>query len=118
MSWSALPNPPPPSFTWDKSHSPLINSLRFGDDYYQETNDGNVSDQATATINYKNLNETEKDTIEGFLTGLGGVFPFSFTPPGAASPQTFLCKSWTISMTNGHLYDMTVPVRRIMDTNT
>ncbi len=115
MPWTTLPNPPPPSFRWNQDYTPIVLDLRFGDDYGQTTIDGNAAQASSGTLNFNNLDEDEKDIIDGFFYGLGGVIPFLFQPPSESVPQTFICKKWNVDMINGHVYNITATIERRFD---
>ena len=92
---AAFPTDPQPSYSASKSSSPKIRITQFGDGYQDRTQFGLNQNPKTWTFNFKNITESEADTIETFLDASAvDQEAFDYTPVGESSSSKFICKSW------------------------
>lgn len=76
-------------------------TVKFGDGYQQETEDGiNSRDVGTHDLQWDLLTTDEKDVFEAFLTERGGSGPFLYTIPTSGKTYTFMCPQWQITLVN------------------
>ena len=93
---AAFPTDPQPSYSAQKASTPNIRVTQFGDGYQQRVQYGLNQNPKTWTFNWKNITETESDTIETFLDARADdQDSFDYTPVGESSASKYICKSWT-----------------------
>ena len=93
---AAFPTDPQPSYSAQKASTPNIRVTQFGDGYQQRVQFGLNQNPKTWTFNWKNITETEADTIETFLNSrVDDQDAFDYTPVGESSSSKFICTSWT-----------------------
>ena len=87
-----------PSYGLRKSSSPNVRQVQFGDGYSMRTVFGINQDLKVYSPLWKNISETDADTISDFLEARGGQESFDWTPPGEGSSSKFICQSWSKSI--------------------
>lgn len=87
-----------PSYGLRKSSSPNVRQVQFGDGYSMRTVFGINQDLKMYSPLWKNISETDADTISDFLEARGGQESFDWTPPGEGSSSKFICQSWSKSI--------------------
>jgi phage-related protein len=80
-----------PDFGSPKSIKPNVSTIKFGDGYEQRQAKGINSTPQSWKLTFSNRDATESAAINSFLTGLGGVSAFFWTPPGESNPLVFKC---------------------------
>jgi|TARA_Y100000052_G_scaffold16306_1_gene15952 phage-related protein len=101
MTLQAFPTSPQPSFPVKKSSQPNTRTIRFADGFEQRIFFGLASNQnpKTFTFVWKNITETESDTIETFLDDRAlDNKAFTYQPHGESSTMTFVCETWSKDM--------------------
>ena len=87
-----------PTYGLQKSSSPVVRTVRFGDGYEQRTSLGLNQNPKVYTLTFE-VSETDSDTIETFLDARAADnASFDFTPPGEASSSKFVCEKWSKSI--------------------
>ena len=87
-----------PTYGLQKSSSPVVRTVRFGDGYEQRTSLGLNQNPKIYNLTF-NVSETDSDTIETFLDARAADnASFDFTPPGEASSSKFVCEQWSKSI--------------------
>lgn len=86
-----------PSYGLRKVSSPNVRQVQFGDGYSMRTVFGINQDLKSYSPMWKNISETDADTISTFLEARGGSESFEWTPPGESSSSKFICQSWSKS---------------------
>ena len=88
-----------PSFPVKKSSSPNIRTVKFQDGYEHRIIFGLHQNPKTFTLSWKNLSETDSDTIETFLDARAeDGASFTYTPPNESSAMQFKCPKWNKNM--------------------
>jgi len=83
-----------PSYGLRQINSPDVMQVQFGDGYAQRLVFGLNQNLKSYNPVWKNISETDADTISNFLDARGGSESFDWTPPGEASSSKFICQSW------------------------
>ena len=87
-----------PAYGTQKTSSPAVKTVRFGDGYEQRLTFGLNQNPKVYSLTF-NVSETDSDTIETFLDARAAdSASFTFTPPGEASSSKFVCEEWSKSM--------------------
>ena len=87
-----------PSYGIRKSSSPNVRQVQFGDGYVMRTVFGINQDLKMYSPSWKNISETDADTISTFLEARGGSESFDWTPSGESSSSKFICQKWSKSI--------------------
>ena len=88
-----------PSFPVRKSSSPNIRTIKFGDGYEHRITFGLHQNPKTFILSWKNLSETDSDTIETFLDARAeDGASFTYTPPNESNAIQFKCPKWNKNM--------------------
>ena len=87
-----------PSYGTRKTSNPSVRHVQFGDGYIQRTVFGLNQNLKVYNPSWKNISETDADTISDFLDARGGQESFDWTPPEESSSSKFLCQQWTKNM--------------------
>ena len=88
-----------PSFPVKKVSNPNIRTVKFADGYEHRILFGLNQNPKVFSLTWKNLTETDSDTIETFLDAraVDGA-SFTYTPPNESSAMQFKCESWDKNM--------------------
>ena len=87
-----------PTYGLQKSSSPVVRTVRFGDGYEQRTSLGLNQNPKIYNLTFE-VSETDSDTIETFLDARAADnASFDFTPPGEDSSSKFVCEQWSKSI--------------------
>ena len=87
-----------PTYGLQKSSSPVVRTVRFGDGYEQRTSLGLNQNPKVYNLTFE-VSETDSDTIETFLDARAADnASFDFTPPGEDSSSKFVCEQWSKSI--------------------
>ena len=95
---STTPSAPNPSYGINKSSSPRVKQVQFGDGYSMRTVFGLNQNLKSYSPAWRNISETDADTISDFLDARGGQESFDWTPPEESSSSKFICQQWTKNM--------------------
>ena len=87
-----------PSYGTRKTSNPSVRQVQFGDGYIQRTVFGLNQNLKVYNPSWKNISETDADTISDFLDARAGQESFDWTPPEESSSSKFLCQQWTKNM--------------------
>ena len=87
-----------PSYGLRKSSSPNVRQVQFGDGYVMRTVFGINQDLKMYSPSWRNISETDADTISTFLEARKGIESFNWTPPGEGSSSKFICQKWSKSI--------------------
>ena len=85
-----------PDYGIAKRSTPIVKTIQFGDGYSKRITIGLNQNLKSYTVSFKNLSETDSDTIESFLDAraLDGE-SFTWTPPSESAASKFICINWT-----------------------
>ena len=88
-----------PTYGQQKISAPLTRTVRFADGYEHRILFGLNQNPKVFSLTWKNLTETDSDTIETFLDvrAVDGA-SFTYTPPNESSAMQFKCESWDKNM--------------------
>ena len=86
-----------PSYGSQKRSNPNVRVIQFGDGYTQRLIIGENQDPKSWSLDWRNISETEADSIETFLEARKGQESFDWTPP-AGSASKWICMSWSKSI--------------------
>ena len=88
-----------PSFPVRKISKPKTRTVQFGDGYEHRLLFGLNQNPKVFNLTWKNITETDSDTIETFLDARAvDSESFTYTPHGEASAMQFKCTDWSKSM--------------------
>ena len=87
-----------PSYGTRKASSPQVRQVQFGDGYSMRAVFGLNQNLKIYNPSWKNISETDADTISDFLDARAGQESFDWTPPGESSSSKFICQSWSKSI--------------------
>ena len=85
-----------PDFGIAKRSKPNVKTVQFGDGYEKRITQGLNQNLKEYSVSFKNLTETDSDTIETFLDAraLDGA-SFTWTPPSESAASQFICTNWS-----------------------
>ena len=93
-----------PSYTVTKRSQPNIRVIKFGDGYEHRLSFGLNQNPKTFDFTWKDLNETDSNTIEDFLDERAeDNVSFAYKPPRESSSMNFKCSSRTKSINYSNL---------------
>ncbi|QIG76831.1 minor tail protein M [Rhizobium phage RHph_Y1_11] len=98
-----------------EDHTPSILVNNFGDGYVQRTPDGLNHDLARLSPKFEVMTYAEAETIMAFFKARKGTEPFWFQLPGAASPQKWVCTSWSRSWDGEVTQSVTANFQEVVD---
>ena len=88
-----------PTYGLQKSSSPNVRKVQFGDGYEARLTYGINQNPKVFNLTFE-VSETDADTIETFLDARAADNAnFDFTPPGESSASKFVCEQWSKSIT-------------------
>jgi phage-related protein len=77
----------------------------MGDGYEQRTQFGLNANPAGWSLQFTKRTDAEAAAIYGFLTSMGALQSFQWTPPGESFALTFVCRQFTKAPVNGNGVD-------------
>ncbi|MBT60565.1 MAG: hypothetical protein CMA63_03300 [Euryarchaeota archaeon] len=84
------------SFGVQKNSQPTINEIKYGDGYSSRITFGLNQNKKKYNLSWRNITETESNTIEDFLDARAkDVTSFTYTPPQESSSSQYICKQWS-----------------------
>ena len=87
-----------PTYGLQKSSSPNVRKVQFGDGYEARLTYGLNQNPKVLSLTLE-VSETDADTIETFLDARAADNAnFDFTPPGEGSASKFVCENWSKSI--------------------
>lgn len=87
-----------PTYGLQKSSSPMVRKVQFGDGYEARLTYGINQNPKLFNLTFE-VSETDADTIETFLDARAADNAnFDFTPPGESSASKFVCEEWSKSI--------------------
>lgn len=103
-----------PTYGAQESSRPSVRSVRFGDGYEQRLRYGLQTDLKTWSLNFDNINTSEKDQITGFLQARGGAERFNWTTPHD-TVGTFVCEDWSVTVSGPGRWTIAATFREVID---
>tara|TARA_R100000458_G_scaffold58453_1_gene66530 strand:+ start:374 stop:715 length:342 start_codon:yes stop_codon:yes gene_type:complete len=104
-----------PDYGIRKNSQPVVRKTQFGDGYQMRTVYGENQNLKKYNLTFKNLSETDSDTIETFLDARGGRESFDWTPPGEGSSSKFICGSWSKSIPYANIATITATFEQVAE---
>tara|TARA_R100000353_G_scaffold28576_1_gene23883 strand:+ start:760 stop:1110 length:351 start_codon:yes stop_codon:yes gene_type:complete len=93
-----------PSYPVKKTSKPNTRTIKFGDGYEHRLLFGLNQNPKEFSLTWKDLSETDSDTIETFLDARANDGDsFSYTPPNEPSSMQFKCSTWSKDMNYSNL---------------
>ena len=84
-----------PSYGAQKSSSPKLQVVKFGDGYEQRVKIGINQNPKEWSLSWDNITEANSDTIETFLDARADDgASFSWTPPAESTEYKWVCPEW------------------------
>lgn len=111
------------SFVWfpdpgaTKTPKARVIDIQFGDGYCQRQSYGLNSVSQEWNLSFSNRPQSESDAIDSFLSSMGGVQAFDFTPPDQSSPIKVICRSgnWSKQVLIGSIYNLTAKFEQVFE---
>ena len=107
-----------PSYGFSKSFKPKTIIAKMGDGYEHRTTLGLPTNQdpMTISVDFKNLSETDSDTIETFLAArVVDSAAFDFTPPNESSSSKFVYEGHTKQINFPNRADIRITMRQVFE---
>ena len=105
-----------PSYPVKKSSSPNTRTVTFGDGYEHRLLFGLNQNPKEFSLTWKDLSETDSDTIETFLDARANDGDsFSYTPPNEATAMQFKCPKWSKDMNYSNLATITATFVQVFE---
>jgi phage-related protein len=96
-----------PTIASQKSHTPRVKQIAFGNGYKQIYGDGLNSDTEKWSLGWT-VNDTNKQTIEDFFSTAAGYNYFNWTSPETGATQKqYICPTWMIKPIGANFYEIT-----------
>ena len=87
------------SYGISKQSAPNVKTVQFGDGYQHRITSGLNQNLKVWRPVFKNISETDADTIETFLDARADDnASFDWTPPGESSSSKYICLTWSKSI--------------------
>lgn len=86
-----------PDFGAQKSNSPKVRVVSFGDGYEQRLAYGINLNPEVWTLTFGNRTDSQINEIDAFLTARGGVESFDWTPYNGTAGK-YVCREWSKSI--------------------
>jgi len=85
-----------PDYGAQKASQPNLRRVKYGDGYETRLRYGLNQNMKVWTLTFKNISETDSDTIEAFLDARAeDGTSFDWQPPGSSASYKWVCPSWT-----------------------
>lgn len=95
-----------PTIATQKTHTPRVKSIAFGNGYMQIAGDGINSNLESWSLSWI-VNDTDKQSIEDFFNTTNGYDYFNWTSPeNGASQKQYLVTSWNINPLGANFYNI------------
>ena len=104
-----------PDFGATKTSQPTVRNVQFNDGYSQRLRYGLNTDLKSWSLIWKNISETDSDTIETFLEARGGAESFDWSPPDETDTYKWICPEWSKQMTSAGLNELTATFQQVIE---
>jgi len=95
-----------PTTSSQKSHTPRVKAINFGNGYKQIYGDGLNSNLESWSLSWL-VDDTDKQIIEDFFATAGGINYFNWTSQEAGATQKqYICESWLIQPMGASKYQI------------
>lgn len=86
--------PQDPAYGLNKSNSPRVLQVQFGDGYSQRAEDGINNLPTTWDVTWDVLSVADADTIETFFNDRAGAESFDYQFPNESASAKYIVKTW------------------------
>ena len=102
---------------FQRTSSPKVHTLSFGDGYEQRIADGINNLQQSMSVSFATRPKAEIDDLVAFFESLGGVSKFRMTIDDTNGAETIkvVCKSWNQTWTYDNFYSLSATFERIYE---
>jgi len=102
---------------FNRTSTPKIQSVTFGDGYEQRIADGINNLKQTMSVNFATRPKAEIDDIVAFFESLGGVTKFRMTIDDSNGAETIkvVCKSWQQTWAFDNFYSLSATFERVYE---
>lgn len=98
-----------------KETAPRVIRYKFGDGYTQRVSDGINNILVDWTLVWTDLSPANRETLDTFLRGKGGVTAFYWTPPLESTPRKYTCSKWQFTPHSGAYFTGTAEFTEEVD---
>ena len=102
---------------FQRTSSPKVHTLSFGDGYEQRIADGINNLQQSMSVSFATRPKAEIDDLVAFFESLGGVSKFRMTIDDTNGAETIkvVCKSWNQTWNYDNFYSLSATFERIYE---
>ena len=102
---------------FQRTSTPKVHTLSFGDGYEQRIADGINNLQQSMSVTFATRPKAEIDDLVAFFESLGGVSKFRMTIDDTNGAETIkvVCKSWNQTWNYDDFYSLSATLERIYE---
>ena len=102
---------------FQRTSTPKVHTLSFGDGYEQRIADGINNLQQSMSVSFATRPKAEIDDLVAFFESLGGVSKFRMTIDDTNGAETIkvVCKSWNQTWNYDNFYSLSATFERIYE---
>ena len=102
---------------FQRTSTPKVHTLSFGDGYEQRIADGINNLQQSMSVTFATRPKAEIDDLVAFFESLGGVSKFRMTIDDTNGAETIkvVCKSWNQTWNYDNFYSLSATFERIYE---
>lgn len=102
---------------FQRTSTPKVHTLSFGDGYEQRIADGINNLQQSMSVTFATRPKAEIDDLVAFFESLGGVSKFRMTIDDTNGAETIkvVCKSWNQTWNYDNFYSLSATLERIYE---
>ena len=105
-----------PTYGAAKTSKPNMRQVQFGDGYAQVIRFGLNQNPKVFNFTWKNITETDSDTIETFLDARAvDSASFTYTPPNESASSQYVCETWTKTINYPNLASIQATFREVFE---
>ena len=105
-----------PSYGAQKASQPNVRTVQFGDGYEARLSYGLRQNPKQWSLEWRNITESEADTIEDFLDARAADnAPFDWSPPDDSQTYKWLRPSWTKTLPYSNLANIQATFREVFE---
>ena len=105
-----------PSYGAQKRSQPNVRTVQFGDGYQTRLTYGLNQNPKEWQLEFRNLTETDADTIETFLDARAADnAAFEWSPPDETDTYKWICPEWSKQMTSAGLNELTATFQQVIE---
>ena len=105
-----------PSYGAQKKSEPTVRTVQYGDGYQARLTMGLNQNPKEWTLEWKNITESEADTIEAFLDARADDnAAFDWSPPDDSETYKWICPSWSKTLPYSNLANIQATFREVFE---